>query len=112
MPVYKATVDQHQIIVPKTAFLEGETMKVVRSSATLYDILLVAKPNEEPRALLMSCTHFSNALVPNTNGLNCNLHGSQFDLQGAVINGPASKALKKFTVSTNEQNYLINLKNN
>lgn len=54
-------------------------------------------------ALSKVCTHsgctveFSKA----SNNLPCPCHGSKFTIDGAVINGPATSALKKYTTKLN-----------
>jgi cytochrome b6-f complex iron-sulfur subunit len=40
-----------------------------------------------------TCTHLGCQVTPGPNGFTCPCHGSHFDLQGSVVNGPATKAL-------------------
>lgn len=70
---------------------------------------LVANVNNSYVALTSVCTHqactdnwtFSN------NRFTCNCHGSVFDPNGAVLNGPASNPLTKFTAQLNGTTLLI-----
>lgn len=110
--VYKTSVNNNVITVPKTEFVDGAYLKVIRSNYSFHDILLVNKPETKPLALLMTCTHFNNALVVNNDGLNCNLHGSSFSLTGEVKNGPATKNLKTFLVTQDANNFYINTPQN
>ncbi|MBC8109808.1 MAG: Rieske (2Fe-2S) protein [Verrucomicrobia bacterium] len=72
------------------------------------DSIIVARSNSgDFVALSKSCTHAGTTIkfVPGSNNFNCENHGSNFNLDGSVINGPAGTSLKKysttFTVATN-----------
>lgn len=60
-------------------------------------------------AFQVECTHAANPIVWNqsTQQFNCNLHGSVFSSSGTVINGPANRALKPYTVQLNGNNLRI-----
>ncbi len=104
LPVYKTTVSNDKINVPTTAFIEGETSKIIRVEQLDSDILLVKNNGGNYTALLMKCTHMDNGLVLNKTGLSCNLHGSRFNLEGDVTNGPATQPLNHFkTIETDNQ---------
>lgn len=107
LSVYKTTVTDNFISVPLGSILPEDKLLIVRTDKLNHDILLVIKENKNYFAFKMQCTHFDNALVANKRGLTCNLHGSSFDLNGEVINGPASRSLKKFKVI--EENNNINI---
>jgi Rieske Fe-S protein len=42
------------------------------------------------------CTHGACQVAPADGGLSCPCHGSRFDLTGAVLQGPAPRALRSF----------------
>ena len=52
-------------------------------------------------AVQVACTHEGTAINFNANQTRfiCPNHGSQFTPEGAVLNGPASRDLKKFSIS-------------
>jgi Rieske Fe-S protein len=68
---------------------EGAPVLVVRQSASEYE------------AFWMVCTHQGCILDnPSSNGVMfCPCHGSEFNSQGAVLRGPASQALTRFTTA-------------
>jgi len=107
--VYKTTIQTNTIEIPVSELLPEENSKIIRTDAKHRDILLVRKPDNTFHALLMQCTHFDNALVANKKGLICNMHGSGFTFDGAVKNGPASRALKKFPVTIQNEKFIIQL---
>lgn len=100
--VYTTTADsQGHVMLPVSAFTES-SVRIVRVEKLAYDILVVKKSEEEYKALLMRCSHQDWALTANPRGLSCSLHGSTFDLDGKVTNGPASDPIK--TLHVNKQN--------
>jgi len=46
-------------------------------------------------ALSLVCTHLGCTVVVSEDALSCPCHGSLFDRQGAVVKGPADKALAR-----------------
>lgn len=110
LPVYKTSVKDDTIIVPLSTILPEEKSKIIRTDQFDYDILLVRNENGNNQALLMKCTHLDNGLVVNKNGLSCNLHGSRFDLNGEVTNGPATQQLKKYRITETNTELIIHLK--
>ena len=74
-------------------------------------VLIVNMGNNTYNALTSVCTHsqcdrnwsFSN------NVFTCSCHGSRFDSDGAVINGPATQALRSYTTSINNGILTVNL---
>lgn len=110
LPVYKTTVLNDKIDIPQTTFLAGETSKIIRAEQLEFDILLVNNGNGNYTALLMKCTHMDNSLVLNKTGLSCNLHGSRFNLEGDVTNGPATIGLQHFKTIASDNQITILLK--
>jgi nitrite reductase/ring-hydroxylating ferredoxin subunit len=58
-----------------------------------YDVFLKKNSDGSYLALAMICTHAGNSLVKTGNKFYCSLHGSEFDLTGNVLKGPAEKHL-------------------
>ena len=52
------------------------------------------------RALSLVCPHLGCTVEPQSDGFTCPCHGSRFDLQGALVRGPASKALTVLRVES------------
>jgi Rieske Fe-S protein len=49
-------------------------------------------------AMSISCTHQGCPVAPSSNGLYCPCHGSRFDSNGAVVQGPARSPLTHYAV--------------
>lgn len=54
-------------------------------------------------AFQVECTHAANPIVWNQaqQQFNCNLHGSVFNSNGAVVNGPANRPLRSYNLQLN-----------
>lgn len=104
--VYKAQLQGKKIAVPLTLFAE-KNIQVVAAPGWEYSILVVKEKDETYKALLMKCTHQGFRLTADKGGLHCNLHGSTFDLEGTVTNGPAAKSLTTFPVTMDKDFLLI-----
>lgn len=107
--VYKATATGETIQVPLNSFTPEENYKIVRTSATGFDILLRKRADGNYSALLMKCTHIENALVATNKGLSCNMHGSQFNTEGEVTQGPAVRNLTRYQTSIDKDIITIHL---
>lgn len=64
--------------------------------------VMLYKQGEALSALSMVCTHQACLLSPTEKGFSCPCHGSQFELDGKVVTGPATQDLLKFEVSIGE----------
>jgi len=107
--VFNTSIQNHLIRIPLSSLSAEEKLKIIRTENLEYDILLVRESDQSFRALLMKCTHNENAVFTDAKGLVCSLHGSTFDLNGEVTNGPALKNLQRYTVSRDGQDLLIHL---
>ncbi len=103
------TITNNMMAVAKAEFATVTSLKV-RNLQLPYDILLVKESEDNYCALYMQCTHEDNAVYTDGSKINCPSHGSQFSMKGAVIDGPASKALKQFKteITTNTINIFLN----
>ena len=108
LPVVKTALTDKKLSVPASSFLET-TAVIVRNKDQEYDILLVKKADGTYNALQMKCTHRDVSLNGTTKGLNCNEHGSRFDLEGKVVEGPAKRDLKTYFTSVSGDNILISV---
>jgi Rieske Fe-S protein len=57
--------------------------------------------------LSTTCTHLGCRLNPTPEGFECPCHASRFDLDGAVLKGPAVDALVSQPVEPNEDGHLV-----
>ncbi|MCW2690219.1 MAG: Rieske Fe-S protein [Mycobacterium sp.] len=73
----------------------AETSDVPVGSGVIIDDIVLTQPSEgEIKGLSAICTH-AGCTVSEVQGgtINCRCHGSKFDLDGSVANGPASRPL-------------------
>ena len=64
-------------------------------------VVVARTTNGDLIAVSQSCTHEGQTVNFNSsnNGFSCPAHGAQFSSTGAVTRGPASSALKQYTVT-------------
>ena len=58
-------------------------------------------------ALSLTCTHLGCTLEQDDKNLSCPCHGSRFDTEGAVLQGPAKEHLSEYRIETREDGHLI-----
>jgi len=109
IPILRSASKENEIIINKTKLAAGNKLFIIRNDDLQYDVLLVKRPDNSYYALYMQCTHNDNALQANDKGLFCTAHGSTFDLEGQITNGPATRQLKKYEVKENADNLIINI---
>ncbi len=61
-------------------------------------IILFAEVNGELRAVLSTCSHSGCEVKKRRTKFECPCHGSEYDLQGQVLRGPAPDPLETFQV--------------
>lgn len=75
------------------------------------DPLLVLRTGERQYVVLSPiCTHRGCTVEVAGDRLECPCHGSQYTREGAVIQGPAERALQRFTVTASERQLVIDLR--
>ncbi|MFC2063503.1 ubiquinol-cytochrome c reductase iron-sulfur subunit [Chloroflexota bacterium] len=80
----------------------------VGSRTHLPDIPAVLIHNETGfAALSLVCTHLGCTLEQDNDEFRCPCHGSQFDGNGVVLQGPAAKGLTQLTVEQDDQGHII-----
>ena len=106
--VFKVPIVDDQITIPLALF-DQAALQIVRPHDYEYDVAVRKNTDGKYIALLMQCTHADNGLMSTGNGYTCNLHGSNFDNNGAVTKGPAERPLKKLQVVQTNNNITIKL---
>lgn len=80
-----------------------------KTVAFVGDFIVINK-NKPTTALSAKCTHLGCTINKAENGrLLCPCHGSEFDLEGKVIKGPAYKNLEIIPVKMNEDGTQIEI---
>ena len=106
--VFKAEPVNNMLEIPLQLFEKGN-MQLVRPKGWQYDIAVQKHEDGTYAALLLQCTHMDNQLNVAQNGFACSLHGSRFNKDGNVLNGPAEIPLKKFPVTISNNNIIIKI---
>lgn len=103
------------IQVNKQEFLAGDKggrlrpYIIVEMKNQAHPIYVRRLGDETYTAVLMQCTHQGNDLNAHDGYLSCPAHGSEYDTDGRVTEGPAEESLKSYRVTTDEQNIYINI---
>lgn len=99
---------------PKVA---GESLRVPRRDVPAEGALVFAdrkvalvRRGEETFALSLVCTHLGCTVNVLPDGIACPCHGSRFDLAGAVVSGPAPRALERLPLVVDGDQLTVSLK--
>lgn len=108
-----AKIEGSDLLVPLASFGDNENKKlyiVARHPDLRYPICVYRFSETEYTALLMACTHQGTELQVFGEKLECPAHGSEFNNQGAVENGPAEESLRSFPIQIEAEVLKISLK--
>ena len=108
LPVYKTAIDKNTVTVPKALF-SATAFQIIQPKNMYYNIGLKKENDGTFTALLLRCTHADNQLTPAGNGFKCTLHGSTFNSEGQVTNGPAERPLKRYPTEITNDSIIIHL---
>jgi Rieske Fe-S protein len=93
-PLFEASFD----VSPLTA--DGQTLVTATPGFDTAPILIERRSARDYVALSMMCTHEGCPVKPPVGGIiKCPCHGSQYDLDGKVLQGPAQFPLARYEVS-------------
>ena len=67
----------------------------------------ISRNDEGLYALSLICTHLGCIVKPSAGGFECPCHGSRFDRNGAVVKGPAPKALPWLKVAKSGNDIVV-----
>ena len=97
---YRGVVEGGVVQVPQRqlARLRSSADALLVRADGMPGVLSVRRVNGSYTALLALCTHRNCEVVAQPAGYDCFCHGSSFDLQGAVLQGPADRPLVRFPV--------------
>ena len=102
LPVYKTKPENGVMVVPIEQFAQTN-MVLARTSQLDYDVLVMKREDGTYKALYMRCSHQDQPLNATNTGLYCTTHGSTFDLDGNVTKEPASKPIRSFKTTADNQ---------
>ena len=104
--VYEAERNGDALVVPLTRFDINE-LQIVRSEDEQYNIAVHRRHDDTYIALLMSCTHAATQLVSTGDEFVWRLHGSRYNEEGEVVQGPAERPMKVLETRTENDRLLI-----
>ena len=99
---------QNTIAVLPSDFLEGNALIVKTNSLPFY-LLCVRDTDGHYHTVEMKCSHQDQPLNYTGNKLSCASHGSQFDLNGNVLQAPANQPLRTFKTLFQNNQIIIQL---
>lgn len=103
----KLTLSNHQIQSQKPHIFPFDKNKEV---TFLHDYIIINKGGKT-EVFSSHCTHLGCVINKEENGkLVCPCHGSQYNLNGVPVKGPAYKSLKKLTATITDNGKKINIK--
>ncbi|MCY1511670.1 Cytochrome b6-f complex iron-sulfur subunit [compost metagenome] len=115
--ILSADISDTDLIVPLSQFLikKGKSTSfkrylVVQNERLQYPICVYRFDEQTYTALLMKCTHQGAELQVFGDKLQCPAHGSEFNNDGKVENGPADTSLRTFPIIISDQQLKISLK--
>jgi Rieske Fe-S protein len=108
LPAYKTAIAGNKVSVPVSLFAQSN-FQLIQPKNSYYNIGLKKESDGTYTALLLKCTHADNQLTATGKGYKCSLHGSAFDSEGQVTNGPAERPLKKYTTQIIQDQIIINI---
>lgn len=114
--IYYAEVTRKDstITIAKSEFIIEEKERqrnfvLVETAESDFPICIYKRNEEEYVASLMKCTHQGCELNIGGGIYSCPCHGSEFNTQGEVLDGPATKKLKTYKIITDDQNIYLQL---
>jgi len=97
-----------KLVVNKSVF-GGDEFVLLRNSRYKAPVLLMKNEEQRFSALLMECTHKQCTVKPAGQTLECPCHGSRFNFEGDVLEGPAKNPLFTYNVTHDETHVYVHL---
>ncbi len=94
--------------VSKSEFDLGNISNYPLNSRTLISEppVLLLRTDDGFSAVSLVCTHLGCTLEVHSQGFTCPCHGSRFDPEGTVVQGPAGRSLQSLLVEVTEEGNL------
>ena len=108
-----STVESNGLIVAKSEFLinskKVRKFVMVKLESMDYPICIYRTGMDDYVASLMKCTHKFCELNVGGGMYSCPCHGSEFSVEGQVLEGPAVNNLKTFQITKDDENIYIQI---
>ena len=96
----KATQKGMRFSIPESD-MAATDIKLVTIKNFDYDVFIKKNSDRSYLALAMICTHAGHSLVKTGNKFYCSLHGSEFDISGNILKGPAERNMVHLPIINN-----------
>lgn len=109
---YHTDISESSLIVPNEelmALQEPNSVLAIRARGLKGPVYLRKVDGKEMIALLSICTHRGCEVRPLPDSFECPCHGSEYDIDGEVLEGPARLPLKKFPVEKTSEGLVIHI---
>ena len=103
------SIIENKIVVKKSE-LKGNQFALLNAEDLPAPIYLRNSDKDTYIALLTRCTHKGCSVDAYYDRLSCPCHGSEYSYTGEVISPPAKDPLTKFSVTTDQDNIYIHIK--
>jgi cytochrome b6-f complex iron-sulfur subunit len=107
-PLVRAQTEGGMARVPFTS-LDADGRALVEVQGLDLPVFVRRVAGAPPVALSTRCMHRGCEVEPSTDRLVCPCHGSEYDLNGAVLQGPTQLPLERFRVRESADALLIEL---
>lgn len=104
------TINVNEFKIHQQGEAKFRTFIVVRDEALQYPVYVYRFNETTYTALWMRCSHQGAELQASDGYLQCPAHGSEFNKNGQVVNGPADENLRSFPVTLNNNELFIDLR--
>ncbi|MEO8766709.1 MAG: Rieske (2Fe-2S) protein [Ginsengibacter sp.] len=96
----KVTEKDMKFSIPESEMATSD-VKLVTIKNFDYDVFIKKNSDHTYLALAMICTHAGHSLVRTGEKFYCSLHGSEFDITGKVLKGPAERNMVHLPITIN-----------
>lgn len=100
LSVAKVTQKDMKFSIPESDMASTD-VKLVTIRNFDYDVFVKKNDDRSYLALAMICTHAGHSLVKTGDKFYCSLHGSEFDISGKVLKGPAERNMVRLPITNN-----------
>jgi len=112
-----SNIEGDDLVVPLSQFLHGKTKEltykkyvIIQQDLLKFPICIYRFSSTQYKALWLECTHQGAELQVFGDKIQCPAHGSEFNHEGLVQNGPADKPLRSFPIVIEQDHLRISLK--
>ncbi len=108
VPIVRVEPVDRTLRIPLARFAETDLV-IARVDQLPFDVLAVKRSDGSFGAVYLQCTHEDQPVTATPSGLHCPSHGSRFDVDGTVREGPAARDLRRFTTTIESDQLVIHI---